>query len=104
MDMSLISSVTSFVSTASYQRSAGPSKKPREDIDQLRKVIETADLEATRTTFSSLTELQSSRKRSSTQSSDKKNPLADLLSQVGEALETGETSSVQVAFAEVEHA
>jgi hypothetical protein len=102
MSVSLVSSSSS---TQFAQRPQGPGKEIREGISALKKAVESGDLSSVQTAYDSLSKLQSSKdgnassSTSSTSSaSDSKNPLTKLLNSVGEALKSGDISTVQEAF------
>ena len=86
-----------------HRRPPGPGKEIREGINQLKKALESNDLEAAQTAFDSLSEAAGKRKSSSSTSGTSetgKDPLSTMLSEVDTALKTGDISQVQQAFAE----
>ncbi|NYZ14095.1 hypothetical protein HL658_16185 [Azospirillum sp. RWY-5-1] len=91
-----ISSATSSASVAAYQRPQGPGREIREGIDQLKSAVESGDIAAAKEAYSSLSKLQ----ESSGRKTDGKDPLSTLLSNVGSALESGDITQVQQAFAQ----
>ncbi len=96
------SSVATSVGGVAQQRPQGPGKEIREGVNQLKKAIESGDLESVQSAYDSLSKLASSKQSSSSSStgstSDSKDPLSKMLSAVGEALKTGDVSQVQQAF------
>lgn len=100
-----VSMVSSSFTSQTTQRPQGPGKEIRQGIDSLKQAVESGDLTAAQTAYDSLSKLQADKKGSSTASStsstsDGKDPLSKLLSSVGDALKTGDISSVQQAFAQ----
>lgn len=82
------------------QRPQGPGKEIREGLDQLRSAVESGNLDAAQEAYDSLSELQSARQSTASAStSTKEDPLSKLLTEVGSALESGDISQVQSAFA-----
>lgn len=84
------------------RRPPGPGKEVREGLDQLKTALQSGDLDAAQTAYESLSELQSKRQGSGATgtSASKDDPLSKMLSQVGEALKTGDVTKVQEAFAQ----
>lgn len=96
-----ISGVSASTTTQQLQRPPGPGKEIRQGIDNLKNAIESGDLDATKAAYESLSKLQSDKQNgasSTSSTSQRKDPLSNLLSSVGEALESGDISQVQAAF------
>ncbi|WP_448192412.1 hypothetical protein [Azospirillum sp. sgz301742] len=88
-----------------HRRHANGGKEVREGIDQLKTAVQSGDLEAAQKAYDSLSALQSKRQGNSSSSTSgtstgKDDPLSKMLSQVGEALKTGDVTKVQEAFAQ----
>ncbi|MCW2235746.1 hypothetical protein [Azospirillum canadense] len=100
--MSISSVTSSSVGGVAQQRPQGPGKEIREGVNQLKKAIESGDLESVQGAYDSLSKLASSKQSSSTSATsgtlESKDPLSKMLSAVGEALKTGDVSQVQQAF------
>lgn len=99
--MSISSVTSSSVGGVAQQRPQGPGKEIREGVNQLKKAIESGDLESVQGAYDSLSKLASSKQSSSSSTSgtsDSKDPLSKMLSAVGDALKTGDVSQVQQAF------
>lgn len=103
-----ISGVSASTTTQQFQRPSGPGKEIRQGIENLKKAIDSGDIDSTKAAYESLSKLQSDRQNgtSSTSSStsstsstgQRKDPLSNLLSSVGEALQSGDMTQVQAAF------
>ncbi|WP_353858501.1 hypothetical protein [Azospirillum formosense] len=91
-----ISSVTSSAASGIAQpRPAGPGKEIRDGVHQLKDAVTAGDLKSIQDAYDSLSKLQSR----SGSASDADSPLTKMLSVVGEALQSGDVSKVQQAFA-----
>lgn len=91
-----ISSVTSSAASGIAQpRPAGPGKEIRDGVHQLKGAVTAGDLKSIQDAYDSLSKLQSR----SGSASDADSPLTKMLSAVGEALQSGDVSKVQQAFA-----
>lgn len=93
--MSISAVATSSTATVQQRPATGPGKEIREGIDQLKKAVESGDLDAARKAYDSLSKLQDD-----SGGGDSNNPLSRLLSSVGEALKTGDIAQVQQAVSE----
>ncbi|WP_162801411.1 hypothetical protein [Azospirillum brasilense] len=91
--MSISSVTSSAASGIAQQRAAGPGKDIRDGMHQLKDAVTSGDLDSIQSAYDSLSKLQS---RSGSASDS---PLGKMLTAVGEALETGDVSQVQQAFA-----
>ncbi|CAO3372386.1 hypothetical protein [Azospirillum argentinense] len=93
--MSISSVTSSAASGIAQQRAAGPGKEIREGLHQLKDAVKSGDLDSIQSAYESLSKLQSG----SGSASDANSPLSKMLTAVGEALQTGDVSQVQQAFA-----
>lgn len=93
--MSISSVTSSAASGIAQQRAAGPGKDIRDGMHQLKDAVKSGDLDSIQSAYDSLSKLQSR----SGSASDANSPLNKMLTAVGEALETGDVSQVQQAFA-----
>ncbi|MBK3737237.1 hypothetical protein GAY29_30130 [Azospirillum brasilense] len=93
--MSISSVTSSAASGIAQQRPTGPGKEVREGLHQLKDAVTSGDLDSIQSAYESLSKLQSG----SGSASDANSPLTKMLTAVGEALQTGDVTQVQQAFA-----
>lgn len=92
-----ISSIGTTSTSSLYAASSGPSKEIREGMKALSEALKSGDLDAAKTAYDTLSQALEDEQSSGTQDA-RKQKLTDMLSQVGEALDSGDLSAAQDIF------